>query len=61
MSIYRLIGIMRCPFIDECGPDRQWIDYEIEIKGIEKTCLTRRHRGCDEYMLKMKKAAESTS
>ncbi len=53
MSIYSLIGILRCPFRKECGPDAGWgLDYEHEEKPLEKLCFTRRHLGCEVYKSK---------
>jgi hypothetical protein len=50
MSIYRWIGILRCPFLSKCGPDAgEGVDYEEEERDAEKTCFTRRHRGCECY------------
>jgi hypothetical protein len=45
MSIYAFIGILRCPYRSTC-PDP---DFEDEVKGAEKNCLTHRHYGCEAF------------
>jgi hypothetical protein len=54
MSIYAFIGILRCPYRDECGPDAGWgLDYEDDRGDAERFCFTRRHYKCDIYKSKI--------
>jgi hypothetical protein len=52
MTIYRLVGVLRCPYRRECGPDMKILCYDYEERDIEKMCLTREHFSCPEYLLK---------
>ena len=53
MSIYEFIGILRCPFIEKCGPGKGYVDdlddpFE-EVRTF-KQCYTRRHFHCGGYL-----------
>ncbi len=61
MPIYRFIGIWRCPFRRECGPDSEYgADYEFELPEAERVCFTRRHLGCREYQTRKLRQKERT-
>jgi hypothetical protein len=55
MSVYRWIGILRCPYRDECGPDKM-IDYGELAETAEEFCFTRRHLKCGKYKSRKQEA-----
>lgn len=52
MSIYALIGILRCPYRNECGPGKCSLDECEQADDKESMCFTRRHRECAEYLMR---------
>ena len=52
MSLWRILGIFRCPYINECGPNKTEFDYEFEEDAANETCLTREHFSCPIYISK---------
>ncbi|MFH1420887.1 MAG: hypothetical protein ABIG30_02870 [Candidatus Aenigmatarchaeota archaeon] len=59
MSVYEFIGVLRCPYRDNCGPDSEQTAFEFrdeDTDAFEDVCYTRRHRECDQF--KMKRAQE---
>lgn len=49
LRILGAVGIGRCPYEKECGPETPWISDRLEEIEAERTCYTFHHRSCEKY------------
>lgn len=54
------LGIGRCPYVIQCGPDSSahWPNDEEEDRATQRTCYTADHKTCPTYVENRKEEAQ---